>query len=161
MDGQLLGNNNIMSKVFVLATKMCSNHCFFLLSLLFILVTANSPWPVNVKLAQESQTSLRVTWEHSCEGPPDIHYSISYMFVQTGMAFTIRQETITVDRMDTSITITNLLLIPGSIHIVVVSSVSDHASAASELAQLAIRKLHASTLNCIPKNYLSSTIILI
>ena len=127
-----------------------------IISFLFLSVFATldlvtvSP-PVNVKLAQESQTSLRVTWEHSCESPPDTHYSISYMFVQTGIAFSTRQDAITVDRMDTSTTITGLDLVPGSVHIVVVSSISDDVSAASELVQLAMCKFHDSTQNCIPK----------
>ena len=73
------------------------------------------------------------------------------MFVQTGIDFSTGQETITVDRMDTSTTITGLDLIPRSVHIVVISSISDHVSAASELVQLDMCKFHDSTPNCIPK----------
>ena len=97
--------------------------------------------PQNVMLFQESSDSLRVTWNHPCDGPPATHYLITYVGVQFGVDFsTNQQQSLIVSKENTSAMIEDLNLTAGSMYIVAVTSVFNKVSKASELVPIYIRK---------------------
>ena len=106
-----------------------------------IVIVAVNP-PQNVNISQESSNSLQVTWDHPCDGPPAIHYLITYICIQLGAAFsTNKEQSLSVPRENTSTIIENFPLTVGNIYIVVVTSVFNNVSTASEQVSIHIRKL--------------------
>ena len=126
---------------FTLNTKYVVDHIFCAYSfVLHLVIVAVNP-PQNITLSQESSNSLQVTWDHPCDGPPAIHYLITYICVQFGTALsTNQQQSLTIPRENTSTTIENLSLTVGNVYIVVVTSVFNNVSTASELVPIHIRK---------------------
>ena len=99
--------------------------------------------PQNVILSQESSSSLQVTWDHPCDGPPATHYLITIICVQFDIAVsTNQQHSLTVARENTSAIVEDLSLIVGNVYAVVVTSVFNSVSAASELVPIHIRMLY-------------------
>jgi hypothetical protein len=111
-----------------------------------VMVTVNPPR--NVILSQESSSSLQVTWDHPCDGPPAIHYLITYICIQLGAAFsTNKEQSLSVPRENTSTIIENFPLTVGNIYIVVVTSVFNNVSTASEQVSIHI---HVPKCSCPP-----------
>ena len=122
--------------VFTLSTKC--DHIFCAYS--FLVMVAVNP-PRNVILSQESSSSLQVTWDHPCDGPPATHYLVIFMCIQFVTALsTNQQQSLSVSRENTSTVIENTPLIVGNVYIVIVISVFNDVSNASELVPIHIRK---------------------
>ena len=117
--------------------------CFVLIfSILHLIVIVTVNPPQNVIISQESSNSLQVTWDHPCDGPPAIHYLITYICVQFGTAFSTNQEqSLTVPKENTSTIIENLPLTVGNVYIVAVTSVFNNVSTASKQVPIEIGNL--------------------
>ena len=86
----------------------------------FLCILANPP--VNVRVSQESSSSLRVQWEHSCDGPPTTHYLINYISFESDYTL-ITNRSIIVHTSSIFAIIANVRLPAGSIHTVIVIAV--------------------------------------
>ena len=122
-------------------------HCIELEVFIWLHINIAST-PLNVTLSQESSSSISVTWDHPCSGPPANHYVISYLFVQSGTEFlTHSSKSQILPKTNTSTVFGDVHFSHGSIHMVVVTSVS-HVEA-SKLEYMHICKCNLCYTTCL------------
>ena len=103
-------------------------------------ITKGSPSITNI--ATVSTTSLNVSWAHSVAGQPTSYYLITYICLANGSNSVYHEKrTLTVPAGNTYVVLNDVELPPGSVHVVVVTSVSGDVSRSSELEYINICKM--------------------